>query len=448
MKLKEIKTPYRTIKSQIPHPEDILVRDIISKREGSLVEKELPVVWDRAIDCNIFDRWGNQFIDLTSSIFVSNAGHGNKKVAEAIVETASRGLLHSYLYPTVERAKLLELLVQISPENLTAASLLTGGSEASERAIKLARIRCKNLREGSALIIGGERNYHGKTLGALLTANTNVSKAWVGYYDVGMCTLSFPYPWVCSELEGAARFSGDIRQLLEQKQSSPKDIAAFIVESYQGWGAIFYPKSYIKAMREFCDLHDILLIFDEIQAGFWRTGELFAYQHYGVEADMVVLGKGISGSLPLSAVLTTRDIIELDPSLTSTHGGHPLCCAAAIANINELLSDEVQQNAKYVSAMMASVLKGWGEKYPSKISRVCCKGMVAAVFLTNEAGELSPQFSDFVVREALQRGVFSIRTGCGTLKFGPPLTISWPMLSEALGVMESLIAAYVPTSEE
>ena len=126
---------------------------------------------------------------------------------------------------------------------------------------------------------------------------------------------------------------------LEQSGVDLSTIAAFMVESYQGWGALFYPKNYIKALRKWADDNHAIVIFDEIQAGFGRTGKLFAYEHYEVEADLVCCGKGISSGLPLSAVLGRSELIDVDLSLNSTHGGNPVCCAATLASL-ELLESE------------------------------------------------------------------------------------------------------------
>ena len=153
--------------------------------------------------------------------------------------------------------------------------------------------------------------------------------------DPNIIHLPFPFPWVLEQrnISGAKLFEEHLDILFKEKGICEVEIAAFIAESFQGWGALFYPEDYIKALREWTRKREILLIFDEIQAGFGRCGKFFAYEHYNVNPDLVCCGKGVSGSVPLSAVLGRGDIIDLDPAYTSTHGGHPLACAAGLANL-------------------------------------------------------------------------------------------------------------------
>ncbi len=431
-----VETRNRIIQTKIPHSEDIKIFRKIMDLESSLIRKQLPIVWDRAEDFSIYDRWGNKWIDLSSTIFVTNSGHTNKNVKARLQKNIDKGLLHAYCYPTVERAEFLHKLIEITPIYLERACLVSTGTEASERAIKLARIYGMQFNPRKKVIIGGIGNYHGKTMGAMMAAASPEARLWIGNQDDDMHQIPFPYPWILEErnITGADLFNEHIKNLTDNGVN-PQEVAAFIIESYQGWGAVFYPDDYVKAMKEWSKKYDSLLIVDEIQSGFGRTGKLFGYEYYGVEPDLVVCGKGISGSMPLSAVLGRGDLIDLDPTLTSTHGGHPMSCAAALGNLESIVENNLVERADKLGKKLYTLLEGWKKEFPERIPLILGSGMVWAVFICNPGTkELDADFTDRLVEKAMQKGVYSIRTGCGTIKLGPPLTISEEALEEAIQV--------------
>jgi len=344
--------------------------------------------------------------------------------------------MHAYCYPTVERAEFLEKLIEITPPYLDRACLVSTGTEASERAIKLSRIFGMQFDPRKKVIIGGVGNYHGKTMGAMMAAVTPEARTWIGNQDPDMHQMPFPYPWILKEknITGAELFNHHINELINQGVK-PKEVAAFIIESYQGWGAVFYPKDYVQAMKDWAKENNSLLIVDEIQSGFGRTGKLFGYEYYCIEPDLVVCGKGISGSMPLSAVLGRGELIELDPTLTSTHGGHPMSCAAALGNLESLVEDKLVNRSEKLGIKLFGWLNEWKNEFPDRISLILGHGMVWAVFICKPGTkELDADFTDELVEKAMQKGVYSIRTGCGTIKLGAPLTISEAALKEAINV--------------
>ena len=438
----KIRTAYRQIVTEIPAPGTKEIMERISRVESSNALDQLPVIWDKAAGCQIYDPWGNCWIDLTSTIFVANCGHGHPHMVSALHEGIEK-LLHSYSYPTEIRARYIERLIRSTPKNLDKLSLFSTGTEASERAIKLARYHGMRSETRRSVIVGWDGNYHGKTMGAQMAGGYHGQKEWIGYLDPNMHHLPFPYPWVMEEsgLSGRELFAQHLSSL--EKNGVELDlIAGFMVESFQGWGAIFYPEDYIKALREWTNQNDVLLIFDEIQSGFGRTGKLFAYEHYEVEADLVVCGKGISGSVPLSAVIGRGDVIDLDPAYTSTHGGHPLACVAGLANLEIFEKEKLVDEAARKEKLVRSHIQEWEELLPSRVGRVLGKGLVWGVFLEypNSPDMLDTLFCDKVIERCLQKGVFSIRTGRGTIKLGPPLNIPDDALSEALIVIGESLA--------
>ena len=433
-----VDTHHRTIKTKIPVPESLCLLEEIKLYESSNALEQLPVVWDHAKNHQIFDEWGNAWIDFTSSIFVTNSGHANDETLARINECIAKPLLHSYYYPTRIRAQFLKKLIEMTPDYLKKAIILSVGTEATERAVKISRIYGEGSAKGKSIIVGGDGNYHGKTLGAQMVGGQHNDKGWIGYIDPNMKHIPFPFPWVLED------FNGDGRQLfqhhlslLEAEGVDLKNIAAFFVESFQGWGAIFYPIDYIKEMRKWSKDNETLLVFDEIQAGFGRTGKMFAYEHYGVHADLVICGKGISGSMPLSAVLGSAKLVELDAGYTSTHGGNPVACAAGLGNLEAFENHNLVEESKRKGKIMKDIVYSWKEKYPSRIGRILGNGMLYGVFITKaNSDELDSDLTNHICERAMEKGVFSICTGKGTIKIGPPLTIPDDALIEGLKVYE------------
>ena len=329
----KVNTKYRKIITSIPPENSIPILDDLRKYEPESMSLELPVVWDSAENFQVFDKNGNCWIDFSSGTFVVNAGHRHPKICKAINETVDNNFLHNYYFPSQIRAKLVKKLHDMTPENLNKVFLLTTGAEATECSIKLARIHGRKTNPKRVGIISFLGAMHGKTLGALMVGGKTKEKHWIVNHDPDMYHLPFP-----DESATAETFHSDLESLKNQGVDL-STITAFMIESYHGWGALFYSKEYIKAIRQWANENQIIVIFDEIQSGFGRTGKLFAYEHYDVEADLVCCGKGISSGLPLSAVLGRTELIDVDPSLNSTHGGNPICCAATLASL-EVLEDE------------------------------------------------------------------------------------------------------------
>lgn len=444
----QIETKNRRIKTMLPVPESLPILNTIIKYESSNVVEQPPIIWARAHGHTIEDSWGNKWIDFSSTIFVANTGHGHETIRTGLKEVIDKPLLHSYSYPTIERAGYLEKLAAFTPEYIEKFSLFSTGTEAVERAVKLARLYGATKSQSKNIIIGGDGNFHGKTMGSQMVGGKHADKKWIGYLDPNMAHLEFPYPWNedTQGMRGKDLFYRHL-QRLEEKGVDLRNITAFIIESFQGWGAVFYPKDYIQAMREWSKNNESLLICDEIQAGFGRTGKLFGYQYYDIIPDLVVCGKAVSSSVPLSVVMGRADIIDLDPEYTSTHGGHPLACIAGMKTIEVFERENLIEEARRKEAFFIEANKRLCLKYPEIIRLTLGKGMLFAVYINNpkvEAGkpfreQLDIDLTDRIVEKAMQKGVFLIRTGCGTLKYGPPLSISDDALLEALEVIDEAI---------
>jgi len=447
----KIQTKYRKISTALPVPESLQILDDLDKFESRSMHGQMPIVWDHAEDFQVGDKYGNTWIDFTSTIFVANVGHANLKIREALKKTIDQKLLHSYTYYTEIRRDYIKKLIEFTPSQFEKAFLLSSGTEATECALKLMRLQGKANGKQKPGIVSFEESMHGRTLGSQMMGGTPAAREWIGYEDPNIHRLPFPYPWKLNDengrqVSGDALFSAHIGQLKQNGINPETDICGFILESYIGWGAVFFPVDYIQALVSYAHKHDIVVTFDEIQAGFGRTGTLFAYQHYGVEPDLICCGKGISSSLPLSAVLGSREIMDLPDigSMSSTHSANPLCCAAGLANIDFIESHNLVDESKRKGKILMEGLKVIRKKFPDRISEVLGKGLVAAILITEPKTRLpDPLTASLICEKAMHKGLILVHTGRESIKMGPPLTIPDEALMEGLKVLEESIQEIV-----
>jgi len=437
-----VKTKYRKIVTKIPVPQTLKIFGELNKYEARSMHGQMPVVWDKAEGFQVFDRWGNCWIDFTSTIFLANTGHSNPRVIRAIQEQLNHKLIHSYTFANEIRARFLKKLIEITPAYLEKAFLLSAGTEATECAIKLMRMYGRRIKPTKLGIISFRGNMHGRTMGAEMLRGDPQHSAWIGYKDPNIYHLPFPYPWAVREptesYDWARHFKEDIDAVCAEGMDL-ENVCGFMIESYQGWGAVLYPKEYIRALADFAKEYDILVTFDEIQGGFGRTGKLFAYQHYDVEPDLVCLGKALGGSLPLSAVMGRREIMDLPEvgSMSSTHSANPLCCAAGLASIEELESKNLVEQSRRKGEILHRQLNKLRDKYPEFICYILGKGLLAAIIITNpNTREPDGLLASQVCEQAMQKGLLLVHTGRESIKIGPPLTIPVDALLEGIHVLD------------
>jgi len=435
-----VSTKYRKIVTKLPVPESLSIFKDLSKYEARSMHGQLPVVWDRAEDFRVFDKYGNCWIDFTSTIFVANSGHSNKFITLSLKKQLDKKLIHTYTFASRIRASFLKKLIEITPGFCQKSFLLSAGTEATECAVKLMRMYGKSINKDKTIIISFKGNMHGRTMAAeMLKGDSELSSSWIGYKDPNIHILPFPYPWLPRKNQAWKQvFESDLQALIK-KGMDPNDICGFIIESYQGWGAIFYPKDYIKALYSFAKKHNILITFDEIQGGFGRTGKLFAFQHYGIEPDLICLGKALSNGLPLSAVLGRRKIMDLPEigSMSSTHSANPLCCAAALANLQEIKSKNLVAESAKKGKLLHAHLNKLKNKYPDYISYILGKGLLAAIIINNpKTHKPDGLIASKICEKAMRKGLLLVHTGRESIKIGPPLTIPKEALIEGVNVLD------------
>jgi len=444
----KVETEYRRIATRIPVPESVTVFETLRRCEPRAMQTQAPIVWEKAEGYQVEDGYGNRWIDFTSGILVANVGHCHPYVSRALKETLDQKLLHSYLFANRLRFKLVEKLVKITPANLTKAFLLSTGSESIECALKISRLYGLQKEPKKTAVVSFAGSFHGRTMGSQMLCSSEEEKKWITSLDPCIHQIPFPRctecPWGREHYDqcGEECLSNGLAQL-ERKGVDLEEIAAFIVEGYQAVrGPVFFPDDYMQALRKWTDSHEALIVVDEIQSGFGRTGKLFAYQHYGIDADLVCCGKGISSSLPLSAVLGKGQILDIPErgQMTSTHTGNPMCCAAALASIEVLERENLIQDAAEKGMILKRELDRIRDTYPDRISLVSGRGMVWGLFFVSPATKTPDiDLADRVVERAVRKGVMLFITGNGSIKICPPLTMPEEPMVEGVRVIGEAI---------
>lgn len=440
-KVPVVKTKYRRIVTPIPVPQSIpLLKELRQYEPQSMTGQPL-VVWDHAKGCQVSDKWGNTWLDWSSGVLVANAGHSHQAIVDAIVQQAKHGLLHNYCFPSEIRAKLAKRLVEIAPAKMQKAFILTTGAETTECAIKLMRTYGQKVGGKKKIgIVSFQRAFHGRTLGSQQIGGSPALKEWIVNLDPSMWQVPFPDGFWNEDTS----FDGFLKALKAQ-HVTPDLIAGVIFETYQGGGASFAPKEYVQALARWAKQHQILITCDEVQAGFARTGKLFGFEHYGIVPDLACFGKGISSSLPISAVLGRKDVMDMYPpgSMTSTHTGSPICVAAALANIDVITKQKLWQNATKMGAILMKGLLQLQKKYPERIGSVQGKGLVYGVHILKPGqGKVADyDFAFEVVRLCVEKGLLLFSpVGAATLKLNPPLIVTRDQILDGLKVIDESIA--------
>jgi 4-aminobutyrate aminotransferase-like enzyme len=449
-KIESVKTKHRCMQGSFPHPNSIAVLTNLAKFESRSMHGQMPVVWDSATNYQVSDPYGNTWIDFTSTIFVANAGHANPNIKKALVDMIEHDLLHAYNYPTEIRAKFLKKLIEVTPSYFEKAYLMSSGTEATECLIKLMRMNARKIGKEKPGIISFQGAYHGRTMGAAQIGGTVQSQEWIGYKDPNVYQIPFPYEWELNGVSPSARFHQDMDALMKRGVNFEKDICGIILESYIGWSAGFISKEYVQEMSKFCHQHNILLAFDEIQGGFGRSGKWFVYEHYEVEPDLIACGKGISSSLPLSAVLGKAEIMDLPAvgSMSSTHSANPLSCAAGLANLEILCSDNLVEASREKGEFLRKRLLSIQKKSEGYIKEVTGKGLLAALIFQNPETQLPETLlPSLICEQAMESGLLLIHTGRESIKMAPPFTISLEALEEGLDVLEAIILEKIKQEE-
>ena len=251
MSKKMIKTKNIFISTKIPAPGTNKLIKRLDKVESRSMHGQLPIVWSKAKNFNVYDIAGNKFIDFTSTIFVANAGHANNRIKRYISRALNKNLIHSYAYINKIRAEYIEKLIKFCGKGFEKAFLMSAGTEATEAAFKLMRMYGQKKKKRRLGIICFEGNWHGRTMASQMMSGNKKQKEWIGYHDKDIHHIAFPYPWLINE-KNQEKFLEKSLDKLKKKIDLKKDVSGIMIETFQGWGAIFYPKRYIQLLKKIC----------------------------------------------------------------------------------------------------------------------------------------------------------------------------------------------------
>jgi 4-aminobutyrate aminotransferase-like enzyme len=437
-KVNFIQTKFRSIKTEIPCPGTEKILENLDKYESRSMHGQIPIIWDSAYDFNVYDIKKNKFIDFTSAIFFANVGHSNKRVSNAIKNTLSKPIVGSYAYANESREKYLKKLIDFCGTNFDKAFLLSAGTEATEAAFKLMRMNGQSINKDRLGIVSFENSWHGRTMGAQMMSGNLKQKEWVGFIDKDIHHLPFPYPWILKEESGESFFNRNLKSLEKKGINPSTDLCGMILESFQGWGAIFYPKDFVKAAEIFCKENNIVFTFDEMQAGFARTGKAFGFEHYDVKPDLICCGKGMGNGYPLSGVIGKKSIMDLPEigNMSSTHSANPLACAAGLAVLDEINSKNLIQESFRKGIILKKKLNDLKNLSNGRISYVLGEGLIASILFQNPDNfKVDEYFASKIVLKCYEKGLLVVHTGRESIKLGPPLTIDDEALLEGLDII-------------
>ncbi|HXY71255.1 MAG TPA: aminotransferase class III-fold pyridoxal phosphate-dependent enzyme [Actinomycetota bacterium] len=407
------------IVTELPGPLARAVIDADAKVTSPSLPRAYPLAPDRGAGAMLLDVDGNVFLDLNAAIAVCSTGHAHPDVVEAIREQAGRLLHYSasdfYLPIYGETCAVLD---EIAPMRGPAKSFLTNsGTEAVEAAIKLARHETN--RQYVIAFIGG---FHGRSYGAVsLTASS--AKYHEGFGPMLPGVVHAPF--------GADDTDHYIEKVIFKRLVKPHEIAAIVVEPVQGEGGYTIPpQGWLRYLRDLCTEHGILLVADEVQSGMGRTGKMWAVEHWDIEPDILLSGKGIASGMPLGAMIARADLMNWQVGAHgSTYGGNPLSCAAALASIR-LIREGLTENAARVGAFMLARLREIAARQPI-ITTVRGLGLMVGVEFADGGT------ADAVEIECFQHGVLTLRAGDSTIRMSPPLVVNEEQAATGLRIFEA-----------
>jgi 4-aminobutyrate aminotransferase len=417
--------------------------------------RDYPFVMERGEGSRVWDVDGNEYLDFCAGIAVLNTGHCHPEVVKAVQEQATR-FFHmagpDFHLPAMTRlGEQLAAIAPIKPRSGHNKVFFTNsGAESVEAALKLARYHTKRQ-----TVISFAGSFHGRTYGALsLTASKAVQRRGFGpalpgsfqipYANCRRCVYNLSHP-ECN----VYCLRDTLEERLFKQQFTPDEVAAIFVEAVQGEGGYIVPPSdFLPTLREICDKYGILLVVDEVQTGFGRTGKMFAVEHSGVKPDIICMAKGIASGVPMGAIVADSAVMDWSPNAHSnTYGGNALATAAALATIRLLRYGGLVENAAEVGAKMLERMQTWIGKY-SIVGAARGLGLMLGVEIVNPAKPSSHQsvaeyngaVRDTIIQTAFMNGLLLLGAGSSVVRICPPLVLTEAEAMRGLDILEAVIA--------
>src|SRR6184192_1345788 len=429
------------LKTAVPGPKS---REILARKDQVVAEPlsvYLPVVVAEGRGSTLTDVDGNTFLDFAGGVGCLNVGHAHPRVVEAVQEQAARFLHTDFtMLPYEVYVTLAERLLALAPFRGPAkAAFFNAGTEAVENAVKFARAYTKR-----PAVIAFEGAFHGRTLLSLsLTSKTHPYKAGLGPFAPEVYRV--PYP---NEYRGpsASEALASLERALVT-QVAAETVAAIVIEPVQGEGGfVVAPPEFLQGLRRICDDNGIVLVVDEVQTGFGRTGKMFAIEHYGIEPDLMIVAKSIAAGLPLSGVVVKVEIMDApgESAIGGTYVGNPVAQAAALAVLEVIEDEGLCDHAAQIGETIRARMESWQERWP-QIGDVRGLGAMLAIELVSDPAtrQPDPDTATAVVETAAERGLLLLKSGIysNCIRVLAPLVLTDAELDEALGVWEDALDA-------
>lgn len=401
----------------------------------------LPVYIEKALNAEVWDIEGKRYIDFAGGIAVVNTGHSHPRIVAAIKAQLDH-FSHTCIMitPYTNAVELAERLVAAAPIEDGRAIFVSTGAEAVENAVKIARAHTS--RPGIIAFGGG---FHGRTnLCMGLTGKVVPYKKGFGPFTPEIYHVPFPAEYLGITAEQSLQA---LKELFKNDIEASR-VAAIIIEPVQGEGGFYrVPKGFLAQLREVCNQYGIVLICDEIQTGFGRTGKMFACEHDHVQPDIITIAKGIAGGFPIAAVVGKREVMDsADPGgLGGTYAGSPLGCAAGLAVLDVMADEKLVERSNEVGKRIIGGLKALQQKYPDRIGDVRGLGAMVAMELVKggDAHQPDAELTRALTQEAAKRGLLLLSCGVrsNVIRILTPLTIPFEHLDEGLGLLADSFAA-------
>ena len=428
----------RSIRTKLPGPKAraLLARD--AEVLSPSCPRDYPFVMSHGCGVEVWDVDGNRFLDFAAGIAVCSTGHSHTQVVQAVKDAADRFLHISSDFWHEGQVLLAEKINALSPMGEPVLSFFCqSGTEAVEGALKLARYV-----SGRSRFIGFLGGFHGRTMGSLaFTASKYTQQKGFSPTMPGVTHVPYPNsyrPLFAGDDQGQAVLDY-IENVLFASNVPPSEVAAILIEPIQGEGGYLVPPdSFLPGLRQLCDRHGILLIFDEVQSGVGRTGKMFACQHWDVRPDIMTVAKGLGSGLPIGLVVAKKPIMQQWKcgAHGNTYGGNPLCCAAALATL-DLVEHEYVDNAAKVGAYFMTRLRELQSRYPV-IGEVRGKGLMIGMELVTDRASRQPakDLCQAVITRAFHQRLLLLSCGQSTVRFMPPLMVTAAQVDEAVTLLE------------
>ena len=424
-----VKNPH--LVTELPGPKSRAMIERDTKVASPSYPRDYPFVMSHARGTEAWDVDGNRFLDFAAGIAVCSTGHAHPRVVKAVQDAAAKFLHISSDYWHEEMTALAERLSAIVPLGEPGMCFFCqSGTESVEGALKLARYVT-----GRQRIIAFLGSFHGRTMGSLsLTSSKYTQQA--GFAPTMPGVTHVPYPNTYRPLFAGAdqgRAVLDYIRMLFERNVPPAEVAAIVIEPLQGEGGYLVPpEGFLTGLRQLCDEHGILLVFDEVQSGIGRTGKMFAAQYSGVTPDIMTLAKGLGSGMPIGAVVAKRSLMQKwkKGAHGNTFGGNPVCCAAANATI-DLVREQYVANAAKVGAHFMKRLQELRPDYPC-IGDLRGLGLMIGMELIEKDGSPARALVDRILHRAYHNGLLLLSCGVSTLRFMPPLCVTEAEVDEAM----------------